>query len=182
MDDKNIYIGGDRLATNGSGMSYHQSKKKVWQKKDANLGIDMIFGTAGSVRGAQLLAYGSAIPPHIQGQTLEEYLIINFTRAMKQALLEGGELHARHGIEQGFNHFLLGTEGRLFSFYEDFCFIEVIEKYTAVGSGSRFALGSLYSTEKTDLTSIERINLALECAEYYDAYVMGQYDIVTIPK
>jgi len=142
----------------------------------------MIFGSAGSVRGAQLLAYSSTISPPQAGQPLEEYLTIDFTRAMKLALATGGELFAHHGIELGFNHFLLGFQGRLFSFYEDFCFIEVVEKYTAVGSGSRFALGSLYSTENSDLTSEQRIELALECAEYYDAYVMGDYDIVSIPR
>lgn len=185
LDDKHIYIGADNIATNTNGMLFHQAKQKVWHKKDDVRGINMIFGCAGSVRGSQLLAYGSAIPPIMKGQPMEEYLALDFTRAMKTALHEGGELHDKHGIETAFNHFLLGYEGRLFAFYTDFCFIEVLKKYTAVGSGASYALGSLFSTEKSDLTSEERIIEALQCAEYYNAYVEGKegdFDIVKIPR
>jgi hypothetical protein len=181
LDKDHVYIGGDRLATNTIGKKYHQAKKKVWHKKDDIRGINMIFGCAGSVRGSELLKYGSAIQPIMPGQPLEEYLTIEFTRAMKQALHEGGELHDEDGIETAFNHFLLGYEGRLFSFYTDFCWIEVIEKYVAVGSGASYALGSLYSTEGRDLTSEERIIEALKAAEYYNAFVQGEFDIVKIP-
>lgn len=182
IDDEYVYIGGDRLATNGYGRSYHQAKKKVWHKKDDVRKIEMIFGCAGSVRGGQLLAYGSTITPIMTGQPVEEYLTNEFTRAMKQALHEGGELHGKDNVERAFNHFLLGYEGRLFSFYNDFCWVEVVEKYTAVGSGGDWALGSLYSTEESDMSSEERIREALSCAEYFDSYVHGPYDIVKIPR
>lgn len=99
---------------------------------------------------------------------------------MKEALHAGGELHDKHNVESHFNHFILGFEGRLFTFFSDMGFAEVTEKYTAVGSGSPYALGSLFTTEGTDMNSKERIELALESSQKFDAYVQGPYDIVCI--
>ena len=173
-----IYIGSDRLASSsGTGKKYHEAGKKLWKK-----GSEMIFGAAGSVRGAQLLAYATTIPPIKVGQSIDEYLIIDFTRAMKEALAIGGELHAKHGIELHFNHFILGYKGRLFTFFNDMGFLEVTDKYTSVGSGSPYALGSLYSTESEEMNPKERIELALETAQYYNAYVEGPYDIMSIKR
>ena len=177
IDKEKIYIGGDRLATDGVGTKYNLQMKKVWKK-----GNEMIFGSAGSVRGFQLLAHGSAIPPIKKGQSIEEYLVLDLADAMKKALALGGELHDKHGIETGFNHMILGYEGRLFSFYEDMAYIEIVDKYTAIGSGSRFALGSLYSTEKMDMSSEDRIKLALKSAQKFNAYVQEPYDIISLKK
>ena len=175
-DEGSIYIGGDRLATAGYGRKYHLAQQKVWKK-----GPEMIFGGAGDVRGIQLLAYTSAIPPMKEGQSIEEYLAMDFSNALKNALHAGGDLHNKHNVEESFSQFLLGFRGRLFAFYQDFAFIEVVEDFTSIGSGGDYAIGSLYSTQGTDMTPEERITKALECAEYYDAYVQGDYDIVSIP-
>lgn len=177
IDDARVYIGGDRLATTDGGRKFHRTDEKVWKK-----GPDMIFGAAGGGRGIQLLAYGSAIPPLKVGQDLKEYLTLDFVDAVKSALHQGGDLEVEDGIEVANIHFILGYDGRLFTFYGSFAFEEVMEKYTAVGSGAEFALGSLYATEDSDLTSEERIEMALEAAEYFNAFVKGPYDIVSIPR
>ena len=149
----------------------------MWKK-----GSEMIFGCAGSLRGMQLLAYNTAVPPMKKGQTVEEYLIIDFADAMKEALIHGGELQEKDGIQEHSNHFILGFEERLFTFHEDMCFVEVVEEYTAIGSGSGYALGSLYSTGKMKAKPKERIELALKAAQQFDAYVQGPYDIVSIDR
>ncbi len=65
------------------------------------------------------------------------------------------------------SNFLIGTsEGRLYELLTDFQMSE-IEDYTSVGSGSPYALGSLYTTRRWK-NQEKRIMIALKAACVYD--------------
>jgi hypothetical protein len=154
------------------------SEEKVWKK-----GHNMIFGCAGELRELQLLEYGTAIPPMKENQLIPEYIILDLVKAFKEALHSGGSLEDIDNIERSDGTTLLmGFDGRLFNFDPRFAFTEHDEGFMAIGSGRSYALGSLYSTQKLDMSSEDRIKLALESAENYNAYVEGEYDIVKIPR
>jgi len=177
IDEDYVYIGGDRLATDGSGHKYKMCEEKVWSK-----GSKMIFGCAGDLRELQLLEYGTAIPPLKEGQLIEEYIVLDLVNSFKQSLHEGGALEDIDNVEKIGSMLLMGFDGRLFNFDPRFAFTEHNDGFMAVGSGRSYALGSLYSTQNSDTSSEDRIKLALECAEHYNAYVEGEYDIVKIPR
>lgn len=178
IDEDRVYIGGDRLAT-GGGTKYRLQTKKVWKPKN-----DMIIGSAGTLRGLQILEHNVIIPGINIGESIEHYLAGSFADCLRQSFKSSGHIDNDCGSETIPNRVLLAYQGRLFQFDGALSYCEVTDKYTAIGSGQHFALGSLYSTANRGMQPEERIKLALETAEYYNAYVEGPYDIfsIEVPK
>jgi hypothetical protein len=81
------------------------------------------------------------------------------------------------GIENGSHDLLVGGYGRLFEVYtDDWGIVELSE--TAVGSGSSYALGSLYSTQ--DKEPLYRVHEALNASIQYSPTCAGPIDIMQV--
>lgn len=103
---------------------------------------------------------------------IEEYLVTTFINAVRDCLKSGGFAKKEDEQEEG-GTFLVGFRGRLFEVQDDYQVTESVNGYAAVGSGARIALGSLYATPH--LMPEQRIELALQAASQYDAYVRPPY-------
>jgi hypothetical protein len=81
--------------------------------------------------------------------------------------------------EEDSSEMLVGIGGKVFEFCNDWHFGEDINDFNAVGSGTSFALGSLYSTRRLRNPNA-RIQLALESAERFSPSVKGPFTILEL--
>jgi ATP-dependent protease HslVU (ClpYQ) peptidase subunit len=120
----------------------------------------------------QLLHYELQVPPYEDGMDVEEYLVTRLVNAVRDCLKAGGYAKKEDEREEGGN-FLIGYRSRLFEMVDDYHVSEPVNGYEAVGSGAKYALGSLYATPH--LPPEQRVALALEAAAYHNAYVRPPY-------
>lgn len=167
-----VYIGGDSASTNDSGLQTILATSKVFYiGEESNR---MLLGCTTSCRMMQLLHYELQLPAYEAGMDVEAYMVTRFVNAVRTCLKDGGFAQKEDEKESGGN-FLIGYRGRLFEVQDDYQVSEPTNGYEAVGSGAKFALGSLYATPQ--LLPEERIERALQAATYHNAYVRPPYII-----
>jgi ATP-dependent protease HslVU (ClpYQ) peptidase subunit len=167
-----VYIGGDSASTNDSGLQTILATSKVFYiGEESNR---MLLGCTTSCRMMQLLHYELQLPAYEAGMDVEAYMVTRFVNAVRDCLKTGGFAQKEDEKESGGN-FLIGYRGRLFEVQDDYQVSEPTNGYEAVGSGAKFALGSLYATPQ--LLPEERIERALQAATYHNAYVKPPYII-----
>ena len=165
-----VYIGGDSASTNDSGLQTILAGRKVFFIGDER--NRMLLGCTTSCRMMQILHYELQLPLYEDGMDVEEYMVTKFVNAVRDCLKSGGFAKKEDEKEEGGN-FLIGYRGRLFEAQDDYQVSEPVNGYESVGSGAKFALGSLYATPH--LPPEERIELALQAATYHNAYVRPPY-------
>ena len=164
-----VLIGGDSVGGAGT-FAAVRSDRKVWSTGN------FVFGFTTSFRMGQLLRYSLSIPPLKVGQTVDEYMVVDFVDAARTCLTTGGYATQQDGAEQG-GSFLVGTSGRLFSIEDDYQVAEWAVGYHAIGSGNTVALGALHATEGQ--APHDRIVKALEAAAEFSAFVRPPFVIET---
>lgn len=165
-----VYIGGDSASTNDSGLQTILASGKVFFIGEG--GNRMLLGCTTSCRMMQLLHYELQLPSYEDGMDVEGYMVTQFVNAVRDCFKSGGFAKKEDEREEGGN-FLIGYRGRLFEIQDDYQISEPTNDYEAVGSGAKFALGSLYATPH--LPPEQRIEVALQAATYHNAYVRPPY-------
>jgi 20S proteasome alpha/beta subunit len=159
-----VYIGSDRSASNDI------TKISICRPK-VHIKNNFVFAYAGSFGTGQLMEMIDFNNTHDDPY----YAIrLSIVEQMKKAMESFGSTS-----EENVAEFLIGYKGRLFEFCtDDWSVIEIDE--TAVGSGSPFALGSLYTTKEMYIDNPhKRISMALDAAILYSPTCMGKIDIIS---
>lgn len=130
----------------------------------------VLVGSCGSPRVCQCLHPNVWVP--------NESNIHNLIISMKDCLEEQGTLFSENGIDSMDSELLIAYGDKLYSIQRDFQYVELYDDYMAIGSGSSYALGNLYSTQDNKDPSL-RIHSALECAEYFCPLVKQPFIILT---
>ncbi len=175
VDKESVYIGGDSTA--GEVSQYFVCRRK--DKKVFKRG-PFVLGFTSSYRMGHLLMHSLKLPGLPAGRINHRWMVLHFVPAVRECLKEGGWLHKKDERETAGN-FMVGVHGRLFEVESD---LQVAEHISigSMGCGYKFALGSLFSTAKTDMAIIERIRTALSAAEEFDAYVRRPFHIISTPN
>jgi ATP-dependent protease HslVU (ClpYQ) peptidase subunit len=120
---------------------------------------DMLIGLCGTVRGRDIIEF--MVPPErAEAMTCDrEYIVRSFVPALRQSLRDAGYLTVDDGVETFDCLLLIAYRSRLFMVGDDFYVME--HKEWSVGSGSEYALGSLFSTSGDPQ---KRIRTALQAA------------------
>lgn len=164
VDGDKTYIASEGIATN-SFIQTQVKNKKIFLKssnKDTN---KVLLAGCGSFNILQTLKDYDLLDKY-SNETCSDYidrvikdlvktlrdnpLCLHVSKNYDYSVLDGGVIVAYKNC--------------LYEIQQDFSYLEMARTYTADGSGVYYALASLYSTEKTELTPPERIKLALECA------------------
>ena len=162
-DGDTIYMGGDRAASDEECI-VSLSRPKIHVKDG------WIFGYSGSLGTGQLMEFVNFPDPYKDDPY--KLLRLDVVSNLKRMMDSNGDADKDNGTD-----FLIGTRGRVFEFNtSDWSVAEVDE--VAVGSGSHFALGSLYTS--IDKQPIERIGLALSAAITYSPTCQGPIDVLTL--
>lgn len=165
-----IYIGGDS-AVSSHNLIQTMTDPKVWRKGQ------FIFGFSGALRAGQIVKYNMKIPP-ISNREPTQYMVTSFVNSMRKCLKKAGASREENKEEEQDNQFLIGYKGHLFEIDEAYGVCEVADEYVAIGSGTEYALGSLYATK--DHPTENRLIKALESAAYFSESVAPPFHIVKI--
>jgi ATP-dependent protease HslVU (ClpYQ) peptidase subunit len=169
-DGKKVYMGGDSA-------SVDEDNSLVSSRKEPKIFINggYLIGYAGSFRFGKILQH-SFIPPKISSDNIDKFLNTTFVNALRECC----ELNkVDPGSEEDSSEMLIGVSGRVFEFCNDWHFGEDINNFNSIGSGTKFALGSLYSTRRLKSPNA-RIQLALESAEKFSTSVRGPFTILEL--
>lgn len=165
-----VYMGGDGAAADENSSSVSSRKEpKVFVKGP------YIIGYSGSFRFGKVVQH-SFNPPKPQGDDMDKFLNTSFVTALREVC---DIAKVDPSSEDDGSEMLVGVNGRVFEFCNDWHFGEDINNFNAIGSGSSFALGSLYSTRQRT-SPHARIRLALESAERFSSSVRKPFTILEL--
>lgn len=173
MIDKNtdkVIIGGDSASVGDS---------NIYLRKDAKVfkNGEFVIGCTSSFRMIQLLRF-SFHPPEIGDKDIYEYMCTYFINTVRECFKNGGYLQKyTDGDEKG-GTFLVAYKNRLFKVENDFQVGETICGFDSCGCGQDFALGVLFSLQKEELTTAQKLTKALEAAEYLSTGVASPFVLI----
>jgi ATP-dependent protease HslVU (ClpYQ) peptidase subunit len=166
-DGTNVYIGGER-GHSDSDVIVSSLAPKVFNKSH------YLIGFAGNTGMGQSIAYTFDAPTHRINTDTYRYVYEFFIPALKDHLKD--QIPEK---EDSQTSFLLGIRGKLFEIdTSDFQCVEYAE--VAIGSGAAYAMGSLHTTYTYNISTIDRIQHALDAAITYSPTCQGPIDILHI--
>lgn len=174
-ENKKVIMGGDSASViPKSSFRRHITSEKIFKVNG------FLFGCCGSFRAMQLLQHklSFAVPDKILDP--QEYIIIYIIPEIRALFKNYGVLEENDGGADHGEVFFIAYEDKLFRVDVDFQVMEYRDGYDAIGSGSRFALGSLHTTEGTAYFRKEikeRVTRALEAAEHFNGGVVKPFYI-----
>lgn len=176
IEDGITYLGGDGLQLKGDRKTRVDSK--VYERGE------FLIGGAGRGTVIDLLFHSTNYVIPKDGQTIKDYFYNEFIPELRMVLKDKGQIHTEDGKQSMETQFLIGYRGELVNILKDFgCGIDTQDtKYSAIGSGEEFALGSLYSTEAMGLDPEERIILALEAASEHHCTVGPPFEVISMDQ
>ncbi len=154
-----VYVAADSLSSADDKLFYRKDKKVFKNGK-------YIIGFCGSIRTGQILKRRYWVPP-TDIYAVPDSLMKFMEKKGCMSITEEG--HKNCGC-----NFIFATKGEIYEILVDFQLVEPVDDFTAIGSGSDFALGSLFSTKGTKLKPEERLKMAIEAASYFSASVGGE--------
>lgn len=164
-----IYMGSDTQSTQGYTKRHLTNDGKVFIKNG------VIFGFTGKLRGAQLIEHELDFPDHTQvNLDKKTFIIKEIIPKLRECFKAAGYSEEVNKQEGHDDEYLLGIDGRLFVIQSNYQVVEDKESYRTIGSGSNVALGSLYTTKTMELTTEERLRLAIAAAINNDLYCGGE--------
>ena len=167
----------DRVYMGGDAASVDEDSSLISSRKEPKIFIKngYLLGYAGSFRFGKVLQH-TFNPPKLSDDDIDKFLNTTFVNSLRECC----ELNkVDPGSEEDSSEMLIGVAGRVFEFCNDWHFGEDINDFNAIGSGTKFALGSLYSTRRLR-TPNARIQLALESAERFSTSVRGPFTILEL--
>lgn len=154
VQDGKVFMGADSFATTVDGDRRHMCVEKLF------VNGPYLLGFIGSVRNGQVLKPHHFTPPEN---------VLDFPDAVMEQFRNksclGIQTETQTAMQEG-NILIATPNGELYELLMDFQ-LNQIPEYTAVGSGSPFALGSLYTTRNRKDPK-QRIKAALEAAARYN--------------
>lgn len=170
----NVYLGGDRAATDGGLNRTLIKEPKVFLKGEIG------FGVCGLPKVMDALQHAIELPEHTTGDA-KGYLVSQVVPAIRDGLkkLECTEEH--NGQQYFHGAMLIGYRGRLFQLEANFQLVEAARGFDAVGSGGEAAMGALRANKKTS-DARKRVIEALEVSAEANAGVAPPFDIVVVKK
>jgi len=161
-DKDTVYIGGDRGVSDSDSI-LSMSRPKI-TKRDG-----WVFGYAGTLGTGQLIEFIN-LPKVNKTDDIYKLLRMNIVQQLKLLY----ETHGRDTDDNG-TDWLIGYGNRLFELSSgDWGVLEV--EYSAIGSGSTLALGSLYTSQSWK-DQKRRVHQSLESAIFFSPTCKHPIDI-----
>jgi len=167
VENGKVYMGGDSLVSSG-GYSRIKREKKVYRVDE------FLIGSAGSIRGSNLLRFSLNIPKNT-GKDNFKYMVTVVVPIIRDLFKDEGYSKVDNNVEGINAQLLIGYRGVVYNLYGDFQVDIYAEDFTAVGSGKTYAVGAMEALNKTTLSPKEKIISALEIVGKYNTFVGAPY-------
>lgn len=169
-DDK-IYMGADSGGSDEeSGIILNFKAPKVFVRDK------YIMGYAGSYRFGKLLQHVFELPPVPSNLKSSEQLDKFMNAVVMPSLRKQSKELELDKDELDFDA-IIGVNGKIFEICNDWFALEPTIPFLATGSGVKYALGSLHTTQPWK-DPVQRINVALNAAAEYSMSVAGPFTII----
>lgn len=129
---------------------------------------------------SNLLKYALVLPEHPAEMSTECYLSTLFVDAIRSLLKNTGVSSKRDEQEMSTGDILVAYRNQLFKIGYDYCVMEAVDGFDAIGSGNEIALGVMHATRYLEVKPLARIQLALEAAEWLNNGVRGPFTVGTL--
>jgi ATP-dependent protease HslVU (ClpYQ) peptidase subunit len=173
-DNGDIWMGGDSIGVLG-GSYVIVRDPKVFVKGN------MIFGFTSSFRMGDILRYDFDIPEHSKSLSTDEYLRSVFLVSLIKQYSERKFLNVGEDSVASGGIFLLGYLKKLYKVEYDFCIIEDMNNYNAVGCGEEYAKGAFCIMEENKkIKPQDRVIKALTVASKF-SLVKPPFHIFKLP-
>lgn len=167
-DGRTVVMGGDSAAAEMEGQFVSSRvEPKVFIRNE------YIIGYAGSFRFGKIVEHCFNVPDP-KYTDIDKFMNTTFVSELRQCCEENKIDNAE---DKDSGELLIGLHGRIFELNGDWHIGEDMNNFNSIGSGSSFALGSLYSTGRYK-DNHARIKLALESAEKFSPYVRRPFKIL----
>lgn len=173
-DGKNVWIGGDSAAQNGSWDRQTFLESKVFRCGD------LLFGGSGSLRICQVIRELLILPVN-DGDNDQNYLIAIVIPEMIN-LLEKYQLKL-NDKEEGSTAFLIGYRGKIYKMTSDWAVYAATDQICKVGNGGDTARGAFTALLDQGITidEIEKYMIeAMKIAGRFDLSVAPPYTVLKI--
>lgn len=171
LDGSKVYIGGDTLGSNGwTGQEVNHSK--VFRVNS------FVIGGTTSFRMLDLLEYSFSPPEPYPDEDLDRYMRTTFVNKVRSTLKDGGFNQTKDTWRDSGGTFIVGFKDRLWVVQDDYSVLNY-KPYCAVGSGYQVAMGSLFTTNGTEMKPEDRVRKALEAASKYVVSVNGPFNVLS---
>lgn len=170
IDDDGVgHIASDSLGSNGHSKDVYKDQKVFTNGK-------FLVEYTSSYRMGQLLQYRLSLPKQRIGQTIDEFMYIDFVDAVRSLLKENGYMMINSNREE-VGSFLVVTEGRIWQMQDDLSLLESSDGFDACGSGAHHAQAAMHVLKRHSqlkLAPKEIPTIAIETASRYVATVGGE--------
>lgn len=169
VSDGVVYIGGDSAGVAGLSVTVRKDPKVF-------INGEFLMGFTSSFRMGSILRYAFTPPIHPKKMGVDRFMNTLFIDEVRKCFNDGGFAPP----QQKGGTFLVGYRQRLFLIDSDYQVGIPASHYDAVGCGGELCIGSLFSTEKSNMSPKDRIKLALRAAEKHSGGVIGPFVIKSI--
>ena len=167
-DGRSVYMGGDSAAVEvETNLVTSRIEPKVFIQGD------YIIGYSGSFRFGKVVEYSCQLPKP-DYKDIHKFMNTQFVNAVRESAEEN---KLENSEEKDSAELLIGLHGRIFELNSDWHIGEDLNNFNAIGSGSSFALGSLFSTKRMK-NYRSRVQLALEASSSFSPYVKAPFTIL----
>jgi ATP-dependent protease HslVU (ClpYQ) peptidase subunit len=135
-----------------------------------------IVGYAGSYRFGKLMQHVFELPPVPSNLKTSEQLDKFMNSTLMTSLRKQSKELDLDKDELDFDC-IIGVNGHIFEVSNDWFALEPVTDFLATGSGIKYALGSLYTTNSWK-NPIQRINVALNASAEYSMSVSGPFTVI----
>lgn len=172
-EDGRVYLGADSASSDDEAdMKTIAVQPKIFKSGPVAIGF------CGSWRAGKVFQYDLVIPK-IDTDDIDRYMNTTFINALQECAERNRLVIDESKPENDLADLIVAINGRIFEVQSHVQSLEHIDDFFAVGSGAKFALGSLYTTQDFDLTPKERLKLALDAASKYSMSVAPPYTYLT---
>jgi len=179
-EDKKVWMASDTCISTSGGVKRVLSNPKIFKIKDADQKHEYLIGVSGDPKCQSLLQYSLEIPNRNETD-INKFMHTEFVNSVIECLKVGLYSRNVNNVEEMDSHILVATDtGGIFCIEGNYQVIKSVDKYYASGSGTKIALGSLFTTKNLDLSAQDKTILAIESAAEYETTVALPMDIESI--
>ncbi len=172
--DGKVWMGSDSAASDGHVIYVVDSPKLITNGP-------ITFGYTSSFRFADLLKFKLKFPAQKKAQDDRDYLVGVVVEKIRESLKEGGYARVDSHRDSG-GTALMSYRGMLYKLQDDFSVLRCVDQYASCGSGTEFAMGSLFTTHgDARFPPSERVKMALQAAAKHCCTVQGPEHIIQTP-
>jgi len=168
-----IYLGSDGQISNSGEFSKGHGYDKIFEVGE------FLMGVTGCIYASNLLKHVWSPPERAEKDTDSGYLYKKVIPDLRKLFKDHGHTSTIDGMDHIHENVMIAYRKGLYVMHVDFCLLESLRPYEAMGCGRPYALGACFALEASKLSVEQKITKAILAA---DEFSMGVDKNIYIKK